>query len=165
LFRLTEPYYFGVFIVLNWLCTMDFPECIRFATENPITYIATVEKDQPRVRAFSMWFADQTGFYYHTGTPKKVCQQLQKNPKVELCFFSPDYPPAGKMMRVTGKVEFLSEESYRNRLYSDRPWVRSIIPDDQAARKLAIFRVPHGEVQFWTMENNMQESETPRICF
>ena len=80
---------------------MDINECIIFANENPVTYIATAEGDQPRVRPFAMWFADKSGFYYHTGSPKAVCQQLKKNPKVELCFYKPG-EAAGTMMRVTG---------------------------------------------------------------
>ena len=67
---------------------MDFSECIAFANANPVTYIASVDGDQPRVRAFAMWFADRTGFYYHTGTPKSVYSQLSKNPRTELCFYA-----------------------------------------------------------------------------
>ena len=100
---------------------MNFSECVKFASENPVTYIATVEGDQPRVRAFAMWFADKTGFYYHTGTPKSVCQQLKKNPKVELCFYAPGVQGAGKMMRVAGKVEFPEDKALEERLYRDRP--------------------------------------------
>lgn len=36
---------------------MSFQDCIKFANENPASYIATTEGDQPRVRAFLMWFA------------------------------------------------------------------------------------------------------------
>ena len=43
---------------------MDISECALFANKNPVTYIATTDGDQPRVRAFAMWFADETGFYY-----------------------------------------------------------------------------------------------------
>jgi pyridoxamine 5'-phosphate oxidase len=66
---------------------MDFSDCLRFATGDPVTYIATADGDQPRVRAFAMWFCDNSGFYYHTGTSKRTCGQLKKNPKVELCFY------------------------------------------------------------------------------
>jgi len=90
---------------------MDIADCVKFANENPVTYIATAEGDQPRVRAFAMWFADNTGFYHHTGTPKSVCQQLRKNPKVELCFYAPGAQGTGRMMRVCGKVEFLEDKS------------------------------------------------------
>ena len=31
---------------------MEFKDCIKFANENPVTHIATVEGDQPRVRGF-----------------------------------------------------------------------------------------------------------------
>jgi uncharacterized pyridoxamine 5'-phosphate oxidase family protein len=143
---------------------MDISDCIRFAMENPVTYVATAEGDQPRVRAFAMWFADETGFYYHTGTMKRVWEQLRKNPRVELCFFSPDIAPAGKTMRVTGKVEILEDRALAARLLAERPWLAGIVsgPDDP---KLGIFRVPHGEAQFWTMENNMRERDAPRVKF
>jgi uncharacterized pyridoxamine 5'-phosphate oxidase family protein len=143
---------------------MDFSECIRFATENPITYIATVENDQPRVRAFAMWFADKTGFYYHTGTPKSVYNQLKKNPKVELCFYAPG-DAAGMMMRVTGKVEFLEDKALEERLYRDRPWMKELMKNAPKDAKLAMFRVAHGEAWFWTMETNLREAEAPRVKF
>jgi len=144
---------------------MDLSECIRFARENPVTYIATVEGNQPHVRAFAMWFADETGFYYHTGTEKRVWAQLQANPRVELCFYSPNTPPAGRMMRVTGRAEILSDRSLGIRLLGERPWLTGIGvtgPDDP---KLGIFRVPHGQAEFWTMENNMRERDAPRLTF
>jgi len=85
---------------------MDFKDCIEFANKNPICYLATVEGDQPRVRAFGMWFADAQGFYFHTGAPKAVCRQLKENQKVEVCFYAPAPPPnLGKMMRVAGEVQ------------------------------------------------------------
>jgi uncharacterized pyridoxamine 5'-phosphate oxidase family protein len=84
---------------------MEFSDGIRFATGNPVTYLATADGDQPRVRAFGMWFCDNTGFCYHTGTLRNVCRQLKKNPKVELCFHKPG-EGAGTMIRFYGKVEF-----------------------------------------------------------
>jgi pyridoxamine 5'-phosphate oxidase len=143
---------------------MDFSACVKFATENPVTYIATVEGDQPRVRAFAMWFADTTGFYYHTGTPKKVCGQLKKNPKVELCFYKPG-EGAGTMMRVAGKVEFLDDKALEERLYRDRPWVKDLVKAAPKGGALAMFRVAHGEAYFWTMADNMRESDAPRVKF
>ena len=142
---------------------MDFSECVKFANENPVTYIATTDGDQPRIRAFAMWFADATGFYYHTGTPKAVWRQLTKNPKVELCFYSP--AGTGTMMRVAGEVEFLDDASLKNRLVGERPWLLQIGVSGPSDPKLAVFRVAHGEAYFWTMEQNMRESEAPRVRF
>ncbi len=142
---------------------MDFSECVKFANANPVTYIATMDGDQPRVRAFAMWFADETGFYYHTGTPKAVWKQLVRNPKVELCFYEPG--DAGRMMRVAGAVEFLDDAALKERLVKERPWLLQIGVSGPADAKLAVFRVAHGEAYFWTMENNMREAEAPRVRF
>jgi pyridoxamine 5'-phosphate oxidase len=112
-----------------------------------------------------MWFADRSGFYYHTGTPKSVYRQLKKNPKVELCFYAPSAVGAGRMMRVSGKVEFLQDTLLEARLFKDRPWPNDLMktaPDDA---RVAIFRIAHGEAYFWTMENNMREHEAPRLKF
>ncbi len=53
---------------------MDFRDCLKFASDNPVSFIATQDREMPRVRAFLMWFADESGFYYH-------------NPNVEVCFY------------------------------------------------------------------------------
>ncbi|OPZ44630.1 MAG: Pyridoxamine 5'-phosphate oxidase [Euryarchaeota archaeon ADurb.BinA087] len=145
--------------------SMDISECIDFANANPVTYIATTDGDQPRVRAFAMWFADKTGFYYHTGTPKSVYSQLLKNPKAELCFYAPDPQSAGRMMRVSGEVEFLHDKALEERLYRDRPWVKDLLITAPKGATVAIFRVAHGEAYFWTMEYNMRERDAPRVRF
>ena len=144
---------------------MDYKDCIKFANENPVCYVATADGDQPRVRGFLMWFADETGFYFHTGTPKSVCKQLKENPKVELCFYNPDAPPGGKMMRVAGKVEFLDDITLKTRLLEERPFLKAIATGGPEDPLLVIFRVYTGEAHFWTMENNMRESEIERIKF
>ena len=144
---------------------MGFSECIKFANENPVTYIATVDGDQPHVRAFAMWFADKTGFYYHTGTPKSVYRQLKKNPKGELCFYAPGTQGAGKMMRVTGMVEFMEDKSLEERLFKDRPWVADLLKSAPKGGKLAMFRVAHRETYFWTLADNMREQDAPRARF
>jgi len=53
---------------------------IKFANENPASYLATVEGDQPRVRVLLMLFADTSGLYYGVGTAKDVYKQLKANP-------------------------------------------------------------------------------------
>lgn len=144
---------------------MEFKDCIKFANENPVSYIATEEGDQPRVRAFLMWFADESGIYYHTGAPKSVHKQLKSNPKVEICFFNPKVDlMATSMMRVAGKVEFLDDPKLKARLMEERPFLKALVigPDDPA---LVVFRIAHGEAWFWSMADNMRESEIPRIKF
>lgn len=145
---------------------MELKEYTEFANKNPICYLATVEGDQPRVRGFMMWYADETGFYFHTGATKSVCRQLKKNPKAEVCFIqpSPDQMEM-KMMRVAGKVKFIEDIAVKERLMDERPFLKAIgtgKPDDPM---LVVFKIYTGEAHFWKMENNMRESIIQRVKF
>ena len=145
---------------------MDFKDVIKFANENPACYLATAEGDQPRVRGFLLWYADETGFYFHTGSTKSVFKQLKKNPKLEVCFYAPEKPPkTGKMMRVAGRVRLLNDTALKARLLEERPFLKATgtgKPDDPL---LAVFQIYTGEAYFWTIENNLRESEAEKIEF
>ncbi len=144
---------------------MEFKDCIKFANENPVSFIATDDGGKPKVRAFLMWFADESGFYYHTGSAKSVCKQLQKNPNVEICFYHPTTDlMANSMMRVAGRVEFLQDADLKSRLLEERQFLKAIVkgPNDPL---LVVFRIPKGQAWFWSMAENMREGETPRIDF
>jgi len=73
-------------------------------------------------------------------------------------------PGVGTMMRVAGEVKFVEDSELRPRLLEERPFLKAFVsgPDDQV---LQIFRIYTGVAHFWTMENNMRESEIERIAF
>jgi uncharacterized pyridoxamine 5'-phosphate oxidase family protein len=48
-------------------------------------YLATVEGDQPRVRAFGTFEIFEGRLYIQTGKIKNVSKQLSANPKIEIC--------------------------------------------------------------------------------
>ena len=50
-------------------------------------YLATAEGDQPRVRPFGTVDLFEGKLYIQTGKRKAVSQQIQANPKAELCAF------------------------------------------------------------------------------
>ena len=50
-------------------------------------YLATVEGDQPRVRAFGTIHLFEGKLYIQTGRSKDVSKQMAANPKVEICAF------------------------------------------------------------------------------
>ena len=141
---------------------MDFKDCVEFANENNTCYLATAEGDQPRVRALGMWFADETGFYFQTQTVKAMCKQLEKNPKVELYFNAKDY---SKVMRVSGKVKFITDTALRAKCIEERPFVKDFGITEPSNPLLAVFQVYTGEAYFWTMADSMKEADIPRIKF
>jgi uncharacterized pyridoxamine 5'-phosphate oxidase family protein len=140
----------------------SFQDCIKFANEEKTCSFATTDGDQPHVRIFSLALADEKGFYFQTEPVKSVYKQLQKNNKVELCFFS---PKTMVMMRVTGKVEFLDDPGLKSKIYNDRPYLKNVGikgPDDPL---FVIFRVSSGEAWFWTLSDSMKEAQIERIKF
>lgn len=134
---------------------MDFNDCIKFANETPVCYLATVDGDQPRVRALGFWFADETGFYFQIGSVKDVYKQLKKNNKVEACFWQPNEESTGIMMRVAGEVEFIDIPELKRKVLEDRPFLKEF-GLTVAHPELIIFRIARGKVYFWTMETNFE---------
>lgn len=51
-------------------------------------YLATVEGDQPRVRAFGTIHLFDGKLYIQTGKVKAVSKQMAANPRVEICAFN-----------------------------------------------------------------------------
>ena len=136
---------------------MNIQDCIKFSNENPICYLATIDNDQPRVRALGFWFADETGFYFQTSTIKEFTHQLKKNPKTEVCIYKHE-GMNGTMLRITGEVEFIDDRKLKERALEDRPFLKSFgLTVDSPS--LVIFRIVHGQAHFWTMENNLKPKE------
>jgi uncharacterized pyridoxamine 5'-phosphate oxidase family protein len=144
---------------------MDLTDCATFATEHPVCYLATAERDQPRVRALLLWFADELGFYFMTMSPKSLSTQLHRNPRVEVCFYNGAAElPNARTMRVTGEVEFLDDIELARKGAEERAALENII-----GRPLApiteVFRIHSGEAWFWTLGDILKEPQVERIRF
>jgi uncharacterized pyridoxamine 5'-phosphate oxidase family protein len=136
---------------------MNIKDCIKFSNENPVCYLATAEDDQPRVRALGFWFADETGFYFQTSSAKVFPDQLKKNPKAEVCFYHHE-GMIGKMLRISGKTEFVNDREMREKAFNDRPFLKSFgLTIDSPG--LVLFRIAHGQAHFWSMETNLKPKE------
>lgn len=134
---------------------MDLNECIKFANETPVCYVATLDGDQPRVRALGFWFADETGFYFQIGAVKDMYHQLKEHNKVEACFWQPNEESTGIMMRVAGEVEFIEDPLLKRKVIDDRPFLKEFgLTVDHPG--LIIFKIARGVAYFWTMETNFE---------
>jgi len=136
---------------------MKIEEYIEFANKNPISWVASTEGDQPRVRALGMWFADKNGFYFQIRADMDMYRQLQQNPKVEASFWKPG-EMFGTMMRVAGEVEFLEDPQLKIKVLKDRPFLNEFGFTPEAP-ELIIFRIPKGEAYFWNIEKAFHPKE------
>lgn len=74
-------------------------ETYEFLKQCGTFYIATIDKDKPRVRPFGVVNIFENKLYIQTGKVKNVSRQIQINPNVEICGFT-----NGKWIRVEGKL-------------------------------------------------------------
>jgi len=144
---------------------MDFQECVEFATKNQLCYLATAEGEQPRVRPMALFFADNTGFYFETSSPKALYKQLKNNKKVEIAFFAPGAVVNDRVLRVTGEVEFVDDIQLKARVLKERPYLMQTGIKGPEDPQLILFRVYKGEAYIWTMPYSLRESEIERIKF
>ena len=136
---------------------MDFKDCVDFANDVKVGFLATNDKGQPRVRALGMWYADETGFYLQTGAMKDLYRQLKADPRVELCFWKPG-EMSGKMLRAEGKIEFLNDKEMKKKCIQDRPFLKSFGMTADSP-ELIIFRLGKGQAYFWTMQDNFKPKQ------
>jgi len=144
---------------------MDLQDCIRFANDYPSCSLATVDGDQPRVRTFLLWFADETGFYFVTFSTKDVSRQLKGNPKVELCFFNNPANFRGmRQLRVTGRADLVDDEAVRGRAVEERSHLEPAV-GEPLGPTLEVFRVGSGEARFWTVKDVLKEPQIETVQF
>jgi uncharacterized pyridoxamine 5'-phosphate oxidase family protein len=139
-------------------------EVVEFTNQNPAAWVSTAENNQPHVRAMAMWFADKTGFYFHTGTQKRLYTQLKNNPKIEAGFMHPGDMGNMQMVRITGSIEVIDDPVLQKKLFEDRPWLNAIF-EAYPNERIFMFRIAHGEAQYWDMSRNCQEKNIPAIVF
>lgn len=85
---------------------------------------------------------------------KDMYGQLQKNGRVEACFWQPD-ETTGTMMRVAGEIEFVDDPELKKKVLEDRPFLKEFgMTFDHPG--LIIFRIAQGEAYFWTMATNFE---------
>ncbi len=142
---------------------MNVQECVEFANQNPVCFLASMDGSQPRVRTVLLVKADDSGFYFDLLSPKKVVRQLLENPKAEVCFYNnaSDLMQA-RQMRVTGVMELVEDEAVIQQVASDRSFLDQLA-GQPTAPLTRVFRLSHGEIHFWTMHDILKEDQLERV--
>ena len=132
---------------------MSYKDVLAFVKENPVCFLATLDGEQPRVRAFLSVLFDDDRIYFTTGATKNVFEQISKNPRIELCYCSRDF---SKMMRITGEIEIVDDRAKKQRLIDERDYLKNFKADNP---QFILLRLSHGKARFWTMADNMKEND------
>ena len=91
-------------------------QVLEFIKKHRVFYVATVENDQPRVRPFGAIRPLNGKLYFATGRRKAVFQQLEANPKLEICTYGD-----GEWLRLTGEAVFEDNDEVRRLMREGSP--------------------------------------------
>ncbi len=121
---------------------MTLEKLFEFAMKNPICALATVDRSQARVRMFKLLQAGPEGFFFATGTPKKVFSQIKENPLVEACFWSET-----QMMRVDGEIDVVDEKELKKELFGRHEFLQSLLKTADHPW-FVVLRIAHGTIDY-----------------
>lgn len=83
---------------------------VKFLTENPVQYLATVGRDgKAKCRPFMFCFEKDGKLWFCTNNTKDVYKDIKENPYVEVSVSSPTYA----WIRLNGKVVFENNMSVK----------------------------------------------------
>ena len=107
----------------------------KFLKDAGTYYLATVERDQPRVRPFGTAHIFEGRLYIQTGKVKPVSKQLMANPKAEICAFH-----KGTWLRVAGELVEDDRVEARKSMLDDYPSLRKMYDENDGNTQVFYFQ-------------------------
>lgn len=81
-------------------------DVVKFLTENPVQYLATVGRDgKAKCRPFMFCFERDGKLWFCTNSQKEVFADMQGNPYIEVCVSNQDFA----WIRLNGKAVFQND--------------------------------------------------------
>lgn len=107
----------------------------HFLDEVQTYYLATVDADQPRVRAFGTSLLYKGRLYIQTGRVKDVSRQIAANPKVEICACRD-----GKWLRIAGELAEDDDRDARVAMLDKLPSLKAMYSPDDGNMQMLYFK-------------------------
>ncbi len=100
-------------------------------------YLATVEKDQPRVRPFGTIDIFEDKLYIQTGKSKPTSKQLEANSKAELCCFD---GATGTWLRLSGELIRDDRIEPKKHMLDNYPELRNMYNENDGNTEVLYFK-------------------------
>ena len=107
-----------------------------FLNEAGVFFLATMDKDQPKVRPLGLHLEVDNKVLFGIGDFKEVYKQLKENPKCEIVAAKQD----GHWMRYTGKAVFETDEKYAEMALDSAPHLKKIY-NEETGNKMMMFHL------------------------
>lgn len=122
-------------------------EILEFVKRNPMSFMATVDGGEPRVRGMGIPVVDEKGLVFATGTGKQVCRQLLANPSVELCFWSQE---DRTQIRLRGTMEKVDDPGLLEHIVGTVFTFLKPVVEKYGWDSLTLFRFSKGRALLWS---------------
>lgn len=107
-----------------------------FLTEAGVFFLATTDKDQPKLRPLGAHFEIDGKVLFGVGDFKEVYAQMQANPLVEIAACKPN----AEWLRYTGRAVFETDPKYAAAALDTMPDLKKIY-NDETGHKLMMFHL------------------------
>ncbi len=101
-------------------------EVLKLLKQARIYYLATIDKDEPKVRPFGTAEIFEGHLYIQTGKKKEVFKQIKKNNKVEICATLSD----SKWIRISGTLVLDDRVEAKKYLLDKNPHLRGMYDEN-----------------------------------
>jgi len=126
-------------------------EVLKFLQNAKTFYLASVEKDQPRVRPMGFVMIYDGKLCFSTNNKKEMFKQMKANPKIEICASTPD----GKWLRISGSVAFNSGRAVKEKALEIMPVLKNMYSADDSI--FEIFHFENANAVFSDMQGGKKE--------
>ncbi len=126
--------------------TKDIYSVYDFIKKCGYYFIATVEKDQPRVRPFGTVNIFEGRLYIQTSHMKRIASQIKKNSKVELCAYDGE-----QWIRLSGTLVEDSRIEAKKSMLDAYPNLRSMY--NEKDEKTAVYYFTHATAYLSSFKN------------
>lgn len=127
-------------------------EILKFITDAKRFYIATIERNKPKVRPFAFVMEHKGKICFTTSNQKDVYKQLVSNPYFEICTMSEN----GQWIRLKGKAVLDPGMEAKSKAFEVAPGFTQIYQYPQNPI-FALFYIEEGEATIYSF------TDAPRI--
>ena len=137
-------------------------QIFEFLNKTMTFFLATVDGDEPRVRAMLLYKANESGIFFHTGPVKEVYAQILKNPNVQMCFYD---PAQNLQIRVRGTLERIEDLGFKKEVANHptrvfmQSWKAYCKTEEDFYNMFDVFCLKNGKANVWTFETNFAPNE------
>jgi uncharacterized pyridoxamine 5'-phosphate oxidase family protein len=130
-------------------------EIFKFINKNPIFFLATQDKKQPRVRSMTLIEANENGILFYAEKVKDLNRQLSINPLVELCFYN---AIENKQIRICGKAEFTDNKKARKIVLEKLPYLELLV-EKHGKDAISAYYLKNAKALAWSKEVNFVKQD------